>query len=626
MVNYKENFPITLNRNFRSDLVSNFKKLNNEKSANKEALLNHATNQKNAHTSNQINHNGMPLYKVVEQLKSSVNEQIIGANGNGNAEIKDIRIDSDGNRHELAQQRLLSEFAKNNEIANNALDLSNEHEEELKNSAYYNEVEVINGRKFDTDYNIVRIPHRDENGELIKLKRGFYTNNHDDLIFATPRQFAKENNATFVANASTFTNDGKLHGRQIHNGKIIETAYDKNVETRWTLVFNEDNTLESYPPEVTTKELLDKGIKNALTAFGPIIVDGKRFYKPGDYATNSEINNPRMVIGQLPNKDLIFFSCDGRVKGEYTHQTGMKLGQVVDTLFSHFGDIDFAYNLDGGGSTSSVVRSTMINAPKDKGNKYEREVLDFFYIDKPLRQVRDVDIQKAYEDIGDVKARQDLLHGLVTNFNTVNDKNLFLTGLDNYTGFVVNDENGKPKKKLYITKTNFGLWDYDKKAYDFIVRDTGTWFKGRNLFLTGLDKYTGIVINDNNGKAKKKLYITPDNFGLWDYDKKQYDFIVRPEGLFYKNRLTARHFANPEKVDNCNNIQHTGSYYATSEAIGSPYPNVSRSIIKHYNIDGETFSESTVAFQESVPFAHDAGLKGKRRSFYNNSWSQWYDL
>src|SRR5699024_2625892 len=133
MVNYKENFPIALNGNFRSDLVSNFKKLNNEKNANKEALLNHATNQKNAHTSDQINHNGMPLYKVVEQLKSSVNEQIIGANGNGNAEIKDIRIDSDGNRYELAQQRLLSEVAKNNEIANNALDLSNDHEEELKN-------------------------------------------------------------------------------------------------------------------------------------------------------------------------------------------------------------------------------------------------------------------------------------------------------------------------------------------------------------------------------------------------------------------------------------------------------------------------------------------------------------
>src|SRR5699024_8107103 len=114
---------------FRSDLVSNFKKLNSEKNADKEALLNHATNQKNAHTSNQINHNGTPLYKVLEQLKSSVNEQIIGANGNGLAEMKDIRVDSDGTIHDLAQQRLLSEFAKNHEIASNALDLSSYHEE-----------------------------------------------------------------------------------------------------------------------------------------------------------------------------------------------------------------------------------------------------------------------------------------------------------------------------------------------------------------------------------------------------------------------------------------------------------------------------------------------------------------
>ncbi|MEX5937392.1 phosphodiester glycosidase family protein [Mammaliicoccus sciuri] len=626
MANFKENLPIELNGNLRRDLVTNFRLLNQTKDEHAKALRYHSDSQKNAHSSNQINHNGTPLFKVLEQLKSSVNEQIIGANGNGIAEIKDIRVDSDGNIHDLAQQRLLSEFAKNYEIASDALDLSSDHEEELKNSAYYNEVEVINGRKFDTDYNIVRIPHKDKNGEVIKLKRGFYSTNPNDLMFATPREFAKEKNATFVANASTFTSSGKLHGRQIHNGKVIETAYDKNVETRWTLVFNDDNTLESYPPEVSTSELLSKGVKNALTAFGPIIVDGKRFYKPGDYAVNSEIDNPRMVIGQLPNKDLIFFSCDGRVKGKYTKQVGMKLGQVVDTLFSHFGDIDFAYNLDGGGSTSSVVRSTMINAPKDDGNKFERKVLDFFYIDKPLRQVRDIDIQKAYEDIGDVKARQDLLHGLVTGFNTINGKNLFLTGLDNYTGLVVNDENGKPKKKLYITKTNFGLWDYEKKAYDFIVRDTGTWFKGRNLFLTGLDKYTGIVINDNNGKAKKKLYITPDNFGLWDYDRQEYDFIVRPEGLFYDNKLTARHFASPEQVDNCNKIQYSGSYYVTANATGSPYPDASRSIVHHYNVGGNTFDESSVAFQTAIPFAHDAKYKGKRRSFYNNAWSQWYDM
>src|SRR5699024_2320313 len=219
-------------------------------------------------------------------------------------------------------------------------------------------------------------------------------------------------------------------------------------------------------------------------------------------------------IAQLPNKDVLIFTCDGRVNAQGLYQKGMTLKEVIETLYTHYGEIKFAYNLDGGGSTSSVLRSRVLNKPTDSANKAERPVLDFIYVGKDPKQVRDKDIQKAYEDIGDVRASFQFLYGLIQNWNAFNSNELRMLRYNDYTGLVALDGEDNPKKKFYMTPSGFRFWDYD----------TGrTW-----------------------------LRVTEDSMQL-------------------HNRELADNFSAPRSVKDCNNLQRGGSYHVPRNAKGSPY-------------------------------------------------------
>ena len=327
--------------------------------------------------------------KELTTIRNQVKSQVIGKSDNSAAELKDMRVDTQGQLHELAQDRLKADFEFFGGMAKVAKTLSEKHEKQIQNSAYYNEIKTYTGRKFNTTYYITHIPHLDSDGNLIKLKRGLEGTNPDKPEHITPVEFSRRHNATFVSNASTGSGSQlKLHGRQIYNGRIIDSLDTDYVKDRWTLAISEDNTLTSYPPNVNAQTLLSQGVTNALTAFGPIISDNK-------------------VI----------------VKDE-----GMTLKEVAEVLFDYYGDIKFAYNLDGGGSTSSVLRSTKLNKAQDEDFTADRPVLDFLYVGRDERQIRDLDIQKAYEDIGRVNARVQDIYGKLYKFNRTSSKEFWLAG------------------------------------------------------------------------------------------------------------------------------------------------------------------------------------------------------
>src|SRR5699024_6734497 len=249
--------------------------------------------------------------------------------------------------------------------------------------------------------------------------------------------------ATFVSNASTGSGSQlKLHGQQIYNGQILDSVKGDEyapIKDRWTLAIGDDNTLEAFPQNITAEEIKEKGYNNTFSGFGPLISSGKQVYKTDDYSTNSEESHPRTVIAQLPNKDIIFFTCDGRVSSQGLHQKGMTLQDVIDTLYDHYGEIEFAYNLDGCGSTSSVLRSKVLNKPTDNNNKSERKLLDFIYVGKDSVQPRDIDIQRAYSDIGEVRSSFQFLYGLLQYWNEINSNEIRLLNYNNYTGLVAMD-------------------------------------------------------------------------------------------------------------------------------------------------------------------------------------------
>ena len=570
MANLLENLPYSLNNEFRGYLVSNFKTLNRDRQYVSELINNHKNQEVKAHTSKQIDHNGKPLNQTVDVLTGRINNQIYGASKNSSSEVKDIRVGMDGTVHDLAQDRLMKDFAKIDDIATQADNMAQKHEGQIKESAYYNEISYVSGRKFDTTYKIIHIPHRDSDGNLIKLRKGISGSNPSKPDHITARDFAKQTSATFVANASTGSGSQlKLHGQQIYNGQILDSVKDyEPLKDRWTLAMADDNTLTSFPPNITAKEIKDKGYNNTFSGFGPLIMEGKKVYTEGDYSPNSEASHPRTVIAQLPNKDILIFTCDGRITGSTLHQKGMTLNEVTEVLYSHYGDIEFAYNLDGGGSSSAVLRSRMLNKPSDNNNKSERKLLDFIYVGKDPRQIRDKDIQKAYEDIGDLRNNFQFLYGLLTTWNEVNSNELRIRNYNDYTGIVTMD--------------------------------------GEN--------------------AKKKFYMQPNEFRFWDYDTSRTWFRVTDDSMQLHNRELADNFSAPRSVKDCNNLQRGGTYHVPKNAKGSPYPNQSSSIVTQYNVTYASFDDAATSFQTAVPFARSQNYRMKRRTYADGKWSQWYDV
>lgn len=573
MANLQENLPYSLNNEFRGYLVSNFKTLNKDRQYVAGLIDSHKNQDLKAHTSKQIDHNGKPLNQTVDALAGRINNQIYGASKNSSAEVKDIRVGMDGIVHDLAQDRLMKDLTKIDDVATQADNIAQKHEGQIKDSAYYNEISYINGRKNDTTYKIVYIPHRDNDGNIIKLRKGISGNDPANPEHITARQFAKNTGATYVSNASTgSTSRKKLHGQQIYNGEVIDSIKEDEYEPikdRWTLAIADDNAMTAFPQHITAQEIKNKGYNTTFSGFGPLIMDGKVVYKEGDYSTNSNERHPRQIIAQLPNKDVVVFSCDGRVVAQALLQRGMTLTEAIDTLYDHFGEIQFAYNLDGGGSTSSVLRSRMLNKVTDNHNKSERKLLDFLYVGKDPRQVRDTDIQKAYEDIGDLRENFQFLYGLLMGWNEINSNELRLMDYSQYTGIVAMDGQDNPKKKIYLQPNEFRFWDYDTSR---------TWFR-----------------------------VTEDSMQL-------------------HNRELARQFSAPESVTDCNSIKTGGTYHVPKTAKGSPYPNASSAIVTQYNVTYADFDDAATAFQTAVPFARSNNYKMKRRTFAEGKWSQWFNV
>jgi exopolysaccharide biosynthesis protein len=79
--------------------------------------------------------------------------------------------------------------------------------------------------------------------------------------------------------------------------------------------------------------------------------------------------HPRTAIARLKSGQILLLTVDGRQPGE---SIGMSLTMLADLLLE-FGAVD-AINLDGGGSTTMVIRNKLVNKPSDATG--ERPVSD----------------------------------------------------------------------------------------------------------------------------------------------------------------------------------------------------------------------------------------------------------
>ena len=112
---------------------------------------------------------------------------------------------------------------------------------------------------------------------------------------------------------------------------------------------------------------------NSIIGSGPqLIKDGKvEITNIAEKILPSFVNDghPRTAIARLKSGQILLVTVDGRQPGE---SIGMSLTMLADLLLE-FGAVE-AINLDGGGSTTMVIRNKLVNKPSDATG--ERPVSD----------------------------------------------------------------------------------------------------------------------------------------------------------------------------------------------------------------------------------------------------------
>ena len=106
-----------------------------------------------------------------------------------------------------------------------------------------------------------------------------------------------------------------------------------------------------------------EGVKWAVGGWGKLVINGVK--NTNIVSVDPTLRHPRTAIGVKADGSVFFIAADGRQIG---YSQGMTLYELADLMLD-YGAVD-AYNLDGGGSTTMVLRTNtntfeVVNQPSD---------------------------------------------------------------------------------------------------------------------------------------------------------------------------------------------------------------------------------------------------------------------
>lgn len=175
---------------------------------------------------------------------------------------------------------------------------------------------------------------------------------------------AKEHNAILAINGAAcgFNKTGfVIRDGVIYRGTDLDCA---------PLVIDKDGNFNIYEyGKKTTEELINIGTRHTYD-FGPDLIKKGEIVDYGDTWYKTDIQ-PRTAIGQSGPLEYVILVVDGR---SFKSQ-GMSCYDLA-LEFQRLG-CNFAYNLDGGGSTTLYFNGEVINEPSDFSG--ERTISDILY-------------------------------------------------------------------------------------------------------------------------------------------------------------------------------------------------------------------------------------------------------
>ncbi|MFZ4620772.1 MAG: phosphodiester glycosidase family protein [Bacteroidota bacterium] len=159
----------------------------------------------------------------------------------------------------------------------------------------------------------------------------------------------------------------------------------------------------SYVPRTTGVSV--KNIIQSIAGIGRLIRNGVAYPALGDYDQSGQSFNdarhPRTFVGQNADSTKVYLCT---VDGRQASSLGMSFGEMAKFLQSI--GVTNAFNLDGGGSTTMVVRGSVVNSPSDPGG--ERSVANTLQVisTAPVGSLTFLDLQETRSDVFQGLTRQ----------------------------------------------------------------------------------------------------------------------------------------------------------------------------------------------------------------------------
>ena len=171
---------------------------------------------------------------------------------------------------------------------------------------------------------------------------------------------AQRNRARAAINAGFFAITRGTQGYPIGalkvNGHNLSGPYDG----RGTLGWNEND--EAVFQIADSDSISDWQDMTNIIQAGPLLLDEGRFVGADEGFDNAliSIRHPRSAVGLTEAGEWVFMLIDGR---NGMHSSGATISELADIMRVY--NIQYALNLDGGGSSEIVINGRIYNSPSD---------------------------------------------------------------------------------------------------------------------------------------------------------------------------------------------------------------------------------------------------------------------
>ena len=211
--------------------------------------------------------------------------------------------------------------------------------------------------KTSTNYSVIRVFKQKTDGSY--QYPFVYAPNGGDAATLSPIDMMADKDFVLVVNAGIFDTTTLMpDGILIQNSEVICNSETKTHPSCFALTIDADGNLSYAQPDADADALAENGVVSAVSGFMPIIVDYKAFSstkwnKVSHYTRKAQ----RQIIGQFGNGDYAIITCEGQ---GFQNSQGWTIAQA-QSICQKLG-LKFAYNLDGGGSTATLLNKKQFNS------------------------------------------------------------------------------------------------------------------------------------------------------------------------------------------------------------------------------------------------------------------------